>query len=187
MPWRSPRIIVLPGVFFFFFLHEHLLVFNEYSIFVKPRIDFSESQVFSQFCGWIGRTMQILAAINLMGYTAVVLGYSKVIFLGEREDAFFCPSVYCVLAIYAVILCRRFPLSSIVLGVFHQMLLLFYFWSFLILSRVLHVKNILLWYLVDYKYFFDWFVLLKRGSSVLPRQGSHQALPHTIGHWKMPQ
>ena len=36
------------------------------------------------------------------GYTAVVLCYSEVTLLREREDVALCPSVYCVLVIYGI-------------------------------------------------------------------------------------
>ena len=48
-------------------------------------------------------------------YALVVLCNSKVTFFVEREDTAFCPSLYCVLVIYAVS-----EQSSIVLVVFHQ-------------------------------------------------------------------
>ena len=58
------------------------------------------------------------------GYISVVLGNSKVTFLGKKEDAAFCPSVYCVMVIQGVAVfeavCHWISLSSILLVVFHQ-------------------------------------------------------------------
>ena len=66
-----------------------------------------------------------------MGYTSVVLGYSGVTLLREREDVSpvsiyqLCSGYIWHYRIGAV--CRRIPLSSILLGVFHRALLLSYF------------------------------------------------------------
>ena len=46
--------------------------------------------------------------------------------------------------------CCRIAWSSILLGVFYQALLLFYFWFFLVLSRVLLAQTVLVWCLIIY-------------------------------------
>ena len=46
-------------------------------------------------------SIEDLSRYGFKGYTSVVLGYSKVTLLREREDAYLCPSVYCVLVIYS--------------------------------------------------------------------------------------
>ena len=47
------------------------------------------------------RALYILAAIRKV-YTSVVLGYSEVTLLREREDAALFPSAYCVFVIYSI-------------------------------------------------------------------------------------
>ena len=57
-------------------------------------------------------------------YASVVLGYSKVNLLVEREDAALCPSVNYIRVIYGVTVsdsvCRQMSLFSILLGILHQ-------------------------------------------------------------------
>ena len=45
------------------------------------------------------------------GYTSVVLGYSEVTLLGEREDATLCPSVYCGLVIYSIVVSKQYVIE----------------------------------------------------------------------------
>ena len=74
---------------------------------------------------WLG-AVQLQSIINFSrygskGYTSVVLCNSEVTFLGEKEDAAFCLSFYCVLVIYGVAVseeCLQIPWSSILLGYF---------------------------------------------------------------------
>ena len=63
-------------------------------------------------------------------YISVVLGYTEVTLLRKGESGSLYPSIYCLGYIrhYSVgAICRRIPWSYILLGVFHQTLLLSYF------------------------------------------------------------
>ena len=44
-------------------------------------------------------------------YTSVVLVYSDVTLLKERENASFCPSVYCVLVIYGITVLEQYVIE----------------------------------------------------------------------------
>ena len=61
-----------------------------------------------------------LGRYGCKGYTSVV-GYSEVTFLGEREDASFCPSVYCVPVIYGVTVSEQYIIEFRCLS---------YFWGY---------------------------------------------------------
>ena len=54
------------------------------------------------------KALYVLATLWSKDYISVVLVYSVVTFLAEREDAAFCPSIYYVLAIYRVAVSEQY-------------------------------------------------------------------------------
>ena len=103
MFWRNIQIKVSPRAF----LHELFLKFTELSESMMLWIDFfknhfDRSKNFINF--WFDATEKN-NIVNLSRYRSnsdalVVLNCSLLTFLGESEDATFCPSLYYVLVIY---------------------------------------------------------------------------------------
>ena len=103
MPWRNLQTIVLPQDF----LHILLQWFNEnlwscglispktILIFPKNFLDFSFETVEKQ-------SIIYLSSYISKWYASVVLSDFKVTFLGEGDDAAFCPFCYFILFIYNV-------------------------------------------------------------------------------------
>ena len=93
------------------FLYKLHLWLNRLSESVKLWIDFSENIFFIFLKNFLNFWFDVIekpSIINLShygtkSYALVVLGNSKVTFLGEGENAAFCPSLFCVLAIYGVV------------------------------------------------------------------------------------
>ena len=107
MPWINLQIRVLPRGF----LSKLLLRFDGLleSGSVSPKTILILSKNFLSF--WFDavepQKITNLSRCRSKGYTSVVLGNSEVTFLGERNDAAFCPSLYCVPVIYGIALSEQ--------------------------------------------------------------------------------
>ena len=142
MPWRSWQIILLPwgflpehlkfdsqilwcGSFFFFFffcpppqkkailvLPKYFLNFRFYVVALYSIID--------------------LGCFGCKGYTSVVLGYSEVILLGERNNVALWPSVCYVMAIYGIAVSEQYDV---------EFLCLLYFWVYFIKTCCFPICN----------------------------------------------
>ena len=91
------------------FLHEHLPEFDRESKCVMLWIDSPKAllvlpKYFLYFWLYVIAEQSIvdIDRYEYKGDTSVVLGYSEITLLRERESTSLCPSVYCVLVIYGV-------------------------------------------------------------------------------------
>ena len=99
-----------------------------------------------------------LSSYSSKSYISVVLSYSKIAFLLERNDAVFCLFTYCVLFICTIIsimeeVCHQIFLSFILQEVFFWGLQLFCFFFFFFseLCQVYFLSSILVWILVNHE------------------------------------
>ena len=110
----------------FFFLHEYFLGFDELwcesfspkDILVIPKyiLNFTFNAVESQ-------CIVNLDCYGSKGYISIVLGYSKVTLLAEREEAALCPTVDYILVIYVVAVWEQYVVEFPCLP---------YFWGYFI-------------------------------------------------------
>ena len=96
--------------------------------------------------------INFLAGDSIKNYASVILSDSKVIFLGEGNDATFHLILYCVLFIDCIALTEKssnFFVTKLQ-GVFSQGLQLFCFNFFSMLHQVLPLYTVLVWELVGH-------------------------------------
>ena len=87
--------------FCMFSINDLVDIWNLWSWSISPKTLLISPKHFLNF--WLD-TVEKHGNLNLSskGYVSVVLSDSKVIFLGEVEDAAFCPFLYCVLFIHSI-------------------------------------------------------------------------------------